>query len=333
MKTVTILIPENAEEGDTLNFVVDEQSLQLNVTEGMEPGSMMEITLASDPSANESNDSVEGYTDNIEIVSQEEVKIHLFDKVTITLIEYNPESTNAIIGDGTCAVCWKTGELMAKFLSTDGKEIIKGKRIIELGAGLGPCGIAATLAGAKDVVLTDICTKQLQINIDRNRSLFNSVDNVGNIGVRSFVWGDRSFVSGEFDVVLGADLLYDCNVGYNDLVQTLCEICNEETLILIGVRWRKPDHERTFFEQMEKNRFRFQPVESSDLITCKGLDWKSYGDPSNALSSSYLSQHVLAGGEKVPLFSVTEDHQNIMTDEEYDKFESLQIQIYLGHRR
>ena len=326
MKTISLCIPENAEDGDTLNFLVDGQTLEFNVSAGMEPGSMIKITL--DENQSSSNHDEKNDVSKID----QEVKITLYDDVTLSLVEYTPKSDGIVDGDGTCCVCWKTGEIMAKFLSNDGRSFIEGRHVVELGAGLGACGMAAAIAGAKDVTLTDIDIRQLRMNVGNNRSLIQSVNKSVNLSVQSLVWGANTNVKGGFDVVLCADLLYDCNTGYDDLTHTLCNVCSEQGIIFIGVRWRKPDLERKFFEKMDLNGFEFEPIESP-LILCKGLNWKSYGDPSNPKSTEYLSQQVSVGGKQISIFSVTEDHQNVMNDEEYDNFESLQIQIYLGHRR
>ena len=133
----------------------------------------------------------------------------------------------------------------------------------------------------------------------------------------------------QFDVIIGSDLLYDSCTGYQDLVKTICNLCGKDSVIIFGVRWRKPEKERVFFALMKNHGFEFNLMEFDDFLPCK-LDWQTYGLMDNESSKKFLSQLICTGDKELPLYQVTEDDQNAMRDDQYDTFESLQIQIYKG---
>ena len=49
---------------------------------------------------------------------------------------------------------WPSGSLLAELL-LERPELVRGKRVVELGAGCGVAGLAAALAGASEVLCTD----------------------------------------------------------------------------------------------------------------------------------------------------------------------------------
>jgi hypothetical protein len=69
------------------------------------------------------------------------------------------------------------------------------------------------------------------------------------------------------------------------------------------------------------------------------LTWEDYGNPESDLSNSYFHGTTVCIERKravpniVPLANVTERDMELMTDDEYSKFEELQVQIYVGRYR
>jgi predicted nicotinamide N-methyase len=53
------------------------------------------------------------------------------------------------------AFCWGAGQALARYL-IDHPELVRGKRVVDFGAGSGVAGIAAALAGAAHVTAVDI---------------------------------------------------------------------------------------------------------------------------------------------------------------------------------
>ena len=97
-----------------------------------------------------------------------------------------PEILGGIIWDGAI--------VLSNYLETC--EDLKGKRVIELGAGLGLCGFVSALGcGASEVVVTDIgehveLTRQ---NIQQNNS-------TGHMRAEELWWGNDTSPFGQFDI-------------------------------------------------------------------------------------------------------------------------------------
>ncbi|KAI2494226.1 lysine methyltransferase [Fragilaria crotonensis] len=89
--------------------------------------------------------------------------------------------------------------------------LIEGQRVLELGAGLGLCGITAELLGAGEVCMTDGDTDtlaQLRENVKANGCT--------KITCPQLRWGHRvaEFVEhhGKFDIIIAADIIYVENI-------------------------------------------------------------------------------------------------------------------------
>lgn len=116
----------------------------------------------------------------------------------------------------TSSVVWPPARLLSAHLC-EHPELVRGKRVLEVGAGLGLVGLVAGRLAAAEVVLTDMAESQplLQRNIARN-GLGAAVR------AAELLWGDAAQLAavgaGAWDVVLASDLIY----GYNeDLVRLL----------------------------------------------------------------------------------------------------------------
>lgn len=334
-RKVEICVPDDAVEGDTIEFVVDGQELELSISADMKPGSIVQLTLAGRETCSSLNRS-HGHDDEI-FTEERVVHVPLYDDIVLNLRECNVFSNQ--VGDGTSAVSWSAGEIMAKYLAqmVDGGVLsVEGKSVCELGAGLGGCGLAAAIGGASSVIMTDYGPQHLQGNIDLNLNLVKSLNPGVELLASKLIWGEElqsgaiTGVDKQFDVILGSDILYDSNEGYEALVQTCNALCAPSGEIYIGVRWRKPHLERSFFLCMEKHGFLFARV-NIPTLPCT-FNWDVYGTD-DVKSCAYLRQPISAKGEKVPLCEVTEEHQRIMTDKEYQEFEALQTQVFCGKRR
>jgi len=79
------------------------------------------------------------------------------------------EKSNDLHEDGTGLNIWDGALLLAKYMELH-VDVVKGRRVLELGSGPGFVGIAAGLAGASEVVLTDLqyCMPLMKENALRN---------------------------------------------------------------------------------------------------------------------------------------------------------------------
>ena len=67
----------------------------------------------------------------------------------------------ASIEDGGLGHCvWDSGVALSIWLSINARKTVRGRRVLELGSGVGIAGIAVLLAGAASVVLSDFVPAQ-----------------------------------------------------------------------------------------------------------------------------------------------------------------------------
>ena len=73
-----------------------------------------------------------------------------------------------------------------------GPAYFKGKRVVELGCGTAVVGIAVAMAGAAQVVVTDIADQleNIQYNVDKNVELHPAALSGGRLGCRAYHWGE-----------------------------------------------------------------------------------------------------------------------------------------------
>jgi predicted nicotinamide N-methyase len=93
------------------------------------------------------------------------------------------------------AFCWGAGQALARYL-IDNPSLVRGKRVVDFGAGSGVAGIAAALAGAAQVTAVDIDPLALRMahcNAELN-------------GVRIDA---RESVPDAWEVLLASDVLYE----------------------------------------------------------------------------------------------------------------------------
>ncbi len=98
------------------------------------------------------------------------------------------------------SVAWPGGLALARLL-LDHPDLVRGRRVLDLGSGSGLCAIAAAISGAASVVAVDIdpvACMAVEINAGRN-SVAVEVVCADLIGSEAARW----------DVVLGADLWYE----------------------------------------------------------------------------------------------------------------------------
>ena len=126
-----------------------------------------------------------------------------------------PEESSTADKDETGHVAWQAMPVLCHFiLSSEGQALLKGSRVLELGAGIGVPGILAGRTCA-ELVLTDsndAVVERLRRNIELNRSDImcgHDATRVANV-----LWGADAFPSAataaprSVDVVLGSDVVY-----------------------------------------------------------------------------------------------------------------------------
>ena len=127
-----------------------------------------------------------------------------------------------------------------------------GKRVLELGAGLGVCALTVAALGAREVVATETeaALHALRASIARN-SHSRSHDH---ISVAELTWGVGAEVAAlgsiDFDVVVGSDLLYAPSL-HAPLLATLDRVVTPKATTLI-LAYETRGFEMAFFEAAER---------------------------------------------------------------------------------
>lgn len=253
--------------------------------------------------------------------------------------DVHTETPSNNLSDGTYQMLWPASRFILNFINTPDfcREVLSSQinSVLELGAGHGMLGMAFTDAASNFIgtdkaiklVLTDVeeALPQLEANIRINREVFGKRVDITTLPLK---WHSQPVpkTNGNLDFILGSDLLYNCSV-IPDLVATIKRLICNTSRILFSVRWRKPSEERTFFLLL------------SDVIDWKlvhgncSLDYRFYGDGSFE-SDKYFSQSMVSiNGKIVPLSSIDESSCEQMNAKEFEQFEELQTQIYLGQKK
>ena len=114
---------------------------------------------------------------------------HLLDNDTVVKIMNSPMYW---------AFCWASGQVLARFI-LDNPHYVKGRRVLDFGAGSGVVAVAAALAGARSVVVCD--TDPLALLACACNAELNGV-------VLEYASSLDSY-SGEIGIILASDVLYD----------------------------------------------------------------------------------------------------------------------------
>lgn len=94
--------------------------------------------------------------------------------------------------------CWASGQVLAEYILKH-SELVHAKRVVDFGCGSAVAGIAAKMAGAREVIACDIDPLALQAakaNAELNQQALEYCAD----------WND---IHGDIDVILVADVLYD----------------------------------------------------------------------------------------------------------------------------
>ncbi|ODB40161.1 methyltransferase [Pseudomonas mosselii] len=127
-----------------------------------------------------------------------DLKLWLIDEQNMDR-EFSREETRRIFEEPPYwSFCWASGLAMARYLA-EHPQWVRGKRVLDFGAGSGIAGIAAARAGAREVVACDL--DPLALDACRANAALNGV--TLNYSSDFFAEADR------FDLILVADVLYD----------------------------------------------------------------------------------------------------------------------------
>ncbi|EQC31114.1 hypothetical protein SDRG_11299 [Saprolegnia diclina VS20] len=141
---------------------------------------------------------------------------------------------------------WDCALVLSKFLTNSAyfaPDYFAGKRVIELGCGIGVPGISAALLGASDVVLTDmaVALPWINVNIAKNR-----VEHIAR--AETLLWGPSPSASlGAFDVILCSDLIYGDEELSQLLVATIRALSHATTVVVSAYEARAAGNQGAHF--------------------------------------------------------------------------------------
>ncbi|KAM9410622.1 EEF1A lysine methyltransferase 3-like isoform 2-T2 [Pholidichthys leucotaenia] len=138
---------------------------------------------------------------------------------------------------------------------------LRGKKVIELGAGTGVLGI---LAARLEVTLTDLplALPQLQANVSANAppSGWPSAPPT----ILPLSWGkDHMTFSSDWDLVLCTDIIY-LPETYPLLVETLAHLCSNGAMVYLSSKMRKEHKTAGFYEEYLPSRFNVELLHRND---------------------------------------------------------------------
>mmetsp|Transcript_75550 Transcript_75550/g.125982 ORF Transcript_75550/g.125982 Transcript_75550/m.125982 type:complete len:277 (-) Transcript_75550:248-1078(-) len=159
------------------------------------------------------------------------------------IIEQRPGTESTDESDGTCKRIWPTCLILARYLCAH-PALIRGRTVVELGAGVGGAGLVCAALGARRVVLTDMLDALPLISDNVKR---NPVLNDGRLSVEPCTWGDDHDIDrlleatgGDgFDVVLCCEVIYKQEPEVLEkLAVTQKRLARPESLILVAYEFR-----------------------------------------------------------------------------------------------
>ncbi|KAI1426386.1 putative methyltransferase-domain-containing protein [Xylaria sp. FL1777] len=191
---------------------------------------------------------------------------HAEEEPIITLLERR----NLISGSRTTGHrTWEAALHLGSYLLTDtGHDLIRGKSVLELGAGTGFLAIlCAKYLGASHVTTTD--GDESVVDYLKENLILNDIEDGKSVTAKTLWWGDElkgTWVEEEcssdpYDVVIGADITYD-KEAIKALVQTLRQLFQMRPglLVIIAGVVRNADTFQTFQDECAHSNFVVQEI-------------------------------------------------------------------------
>lgn len=179
-----------------------------------------------------------------------------------TLIIKEAQNSSHIGEDGGTGLnVWDGAMLLTRYIEKV-PNIVKNKKVIELGSGCGVVGIAAAICGCKQIVMTDLsyALPLMRTNVDSNKSAWK--DNVI-VSCKECDWfkpphvdelllDQKSCKSNYPDVILVADCVWISSL-IAPLLHTLKQYTNESTEVFITYQQRGREAHDMFMEGVHEH--------------------------------------------------------------------------------
>lgn len=171
-------------------------------------------------------------------------------------------------GKGTGLTTWDGSVVLAKYLEHARMNDVRGKRIVELGAGTGLVGISAALMGARQTVLTDL--EYTMANLEHNVAVTmakSSAIHGASITTRVLDWFTPPVDMGDLDLILASDVVWVEEL-IAPLVQTMATLVRQSrtpVIILMSYQRRSTRSDEILFQELERHQFQKLKVPASEL--------------------------------------------------------------------
>ncbi|XP_075217582.1 electron transfer flavoprotein beta subunit lysine methyltransferase-like [Lycorma delicatula] len=150
-----------------------------------------------------------------------EIELHL---ITPDCYLWSASEEQSPFQDPFWAFYWPGGQALSRYV-LDNKELVAGKRVLDVGSGSGACAISAAMSGAINVTANDIdyvsCVS-IEINCNIN-NVFVEIISDNLVGSSCDLW----------DCLLVGDMFYDSEFGFK-MFTWLKKLCLKDKLILVG---------------------------------------------------------------------------------------------------
>lgn len=137
----------------------------------------------------------------------------------------------------TGASIWQGANIAAGYLENVVKNKISGSRVLELGGGVGFCGLVADALGAREVWITDGDPDVLKLT---ERNIDINVDS-GNVHAAQLRWStddELPFISTAWDFIVAADVTYKRS-SWHDLISCIYRLSTPgKTLTILAMEPR-----------------------------------------------------------------------------------------------
>ncbi|KAM3399051.1 protein N-lysine methyltransferase METTL21A [Capsicum galapagoense] len=161
---------------------------------------------------------------------------------------------------------WDASMVLVKFLERNCRKgrfspsKLRGKRVVELGAGCGVAGFGMALLGC-DVVSTDqtevlpLLLRNVERNTSRIMQTISDPDSFGSIQAAELDWGNETHIKAvgpPFDFIIGTDVVYAEHL-LEPLLQTIIALSGPKTTILLGHEIRSTNVHEKMLEMWKRN--------------------------------------------------------------------------------
>lgn len=181
-----------------------------------------------------------------------------FANTTLIIKEQNNSSHIGEDG-GTGLNVWDGALLLARYIEKV-PNIVKDKRVIELGSGCGVVGVAAAICGCREVVMTDLsyALPLMKENVDINRVAWNVKDVI--VSCKECDWFQPPPIdellrgkdnNSKADVLLVADCVWLSSL-IAPLLRTLDQYTHDSTEVFITYQQRGKEAHELFMEGIHK---------------------------------------------------------------------------------